>query len=87
MGYFNRYRFIQGLAITLLFVGCTSNNSNQPISKESGKEIALRLEPKEGNPRNSEGDFIQLKDGSILFVYTHFTSGTGDNASAYLTAR
>lgn len=80
----NQMNFAKIIAIVLLFVGCTSNNSNQPIYKESGKEIALRLEPKEGNPRNSEGDFIQLKDGSILFVFTHFTNGTGDNASAYL---
>jgi len=55
--------------------------------KESGKEISLKLSPREGNPRNSEGDFIQLKDGRILFIYTHFTSGTGDHASAYLAGR
>ena len=54
---------------------------------ESGKEISLRLEPQQGNPRNSEGDFIQLKDGRILFIYTHFTAGTGDHASAYLAGR
>jgi len=55
--------------------------------KESGKEISLQLLPQEGNPRNSEGDFIQLKDGRILFIYTHFTAGTGDHASAYLAGR
>lgn len=64
-------------------LGC-SHGQNQ---KDSGKEIVLRLEPGEGNPRNSEGDFIQLKNGSILFVYSHFTGGTGDNASAYLAGR
>ena len=85
--YFNRKMFINGLAIVLLFIGFTSCNSNQISTKETGKEIVLRLEPKEGNPRNSEGDFIQLKDGSILFVYTHFTSGSGDHASAHLAGR
>ncbi len=84
---FNQKISINVLIVVLLFAGCISCNSNQPISKDSGKEITLRLEPKEGNPRNSEGDFIQLKDGSILFVYTHFTSGTGDNASAFLAGR
>lgn len=54
---------------------------------DAGKEICMRLEPGEGNPRNSEGDFIRLKDGRILFIYTHFTGGTGDHASAYLTGR
>lgn len=71
------------LTIALLLYGCTSSN----LDKESGKEVTLRLEPKQGNPRNSEGDFVQLKDGRILFIYTHFTSGTGDNANAYLAGR
>lgn len=70
------------LVVFLLF-GCSNNNADEV----SGKEITLRLEPKIGNPRNSEGDFIQLNDGRILFVYTHFTGGTGDHASAYLAAR
>lgn len=45
------------------------------------------LPPKQGNPRNSEGDFIQLKDGRILFVYTHFTGGGGDHDAAFLAGR
>jgi len=69
--------------LSLIFIGCSKNNS----IKESTKEITLKLDPKEGNPRNSEGDFIQLKDGSILFVYTHFTGGAGDNSTAYLAGR
>jgi len=55
--------------------------------QEPGKKISLKLRPQKGNPRNSEGDFIQLKDGRILFIYTHFTSGSGDHASAYLAGR
>lgn len=48
----------------------------------------LILAPSGENSRNSEGDFVQLQDGRILFVYTHFTSGTGDDFdSAYLAAR
>jgi sialidase-1 len=41
------------------------------------------------NPRNSEGDFIQLKDGRILFVYSHYTGtdGNDDGAPAYLAGR
>ncbi|MBA7571657.1 hypothetical protein ES708_13423 [subsurface metagenome] len=73
--------------IMLLLIGCTACNTNQPFSGESGKEITLRLEPQQGNPRNSEGDFIQLKDGRILFIYTHFTGGSGDHACAYLAGR
>ncbi len=75
------------LAIVLLIIGSSSCKMKKPVSSESGKEIVLRLEPGEGNPRNSEGDFIQLKNGEILFIYSHFTSGSGDHASAFLASR
>jgi len=48
---------------------------------------ALELPPAKGNPRNSEGAFVSLKDGRVLFVYTHFTGGGGDHDSAYLAGR
>jgi hypothetical protein len=38
-------------------------------------------------PRRSEGDFVQLKDGRILFIYTKFTGGRGDGAAAHLAGR
>ncbi|HEX8916261.1 MAG TPA: sialidase family protein [Humisphaera sp.] len=47
----------------------------------------LALDPGPGNPRNSEGDFVRLKSGRVLFVYTHFTSGTADHAAAVLASR
>lgn len=55
----------------------------EPISQPSN----LLLSPSDSNPRNSEGDFIKLKDGRILFIYSHFTSGAGDDADAFLTSR
>jgi sialidase-1 len=59
-----------------------------PRVMEEGGLLRVRLlPPKPGNPRNSEGDFIQLKDGRILFVYTHFTGGGGDHSTAYLAGR
>ena len=45
------------------------------------------LPPSKDNPRNSEGDFIQLTDGRILFVYTHFTGGGSDHAEGHLASR
>ena len=54
---------------------------------DTGKEIVLRLEASPDNPRNSEGSFITLNDGRILFVYTHFTGGTSDHAKAFLAGR
>lgn len=53
----------------------------------AGVTQPLVLAPTDGNPRNSEGDFIRLKDGRVLFVYTHFTGGTGDHAAAHLASR
>jgi len=50
-------------------------------------ETVLELPPSPDNPRNSEGDFIQLRDGRILFVYTRFTGGSGDHAAACLASR
>jgi len=39
------------------------------------------------NDRNSEGDFVQLADGRILFVYAHYFDHGGDVAPACLAAR
>ena len=50
--------------------------------------IVLDIAPGPGNPRNSEGAFIDLKDGGILFVYSRFIgSSSNDEASACLAAR
>src|SRR5690242_16733442 len=53
-----------------------------------GKEVVLSLEPSANNPRNSEGDFIKLKNGRILFIYSHFTGSSGsDFGHAVLMSR
>jgi Neuraminidase (sialidase) len=57
------------------------------VTVEGGVTKIRLLPPKEGNPRNSEGDFVQLKDGRVLLVYTHFTGGGGDNSAAHLAGR
>lgn len=50
-------------------------------------KIVLDLMPHENNGRNSEGAFVQLKDGRILFVYSYYTSSdANDNAAASLAA-
>lgn len=78
--------------LTLWAMGGWSRSAQ---AQTGGPEVILEgsvtkirlLPPREGNPRNSEGDFIQLRDGRILFVYTHFTGGGGDNDAAYLAGR
>ncbi len=50
-------------------------------------EPLLTIEPGPGNPRNSEGDLIELKDGRLCLIYTRFTGGAGDDAAADLAMR
>jgi sialidase-1 len=50
--------------------------------------IVLDLAPGPGNPRNSEGAFLELKNGRILFVYSRFVGTSfSDEAKARLAAR
>ncbi|MHB8954291.1 MAG: sialidase family protein [Pirellulaceae bacterium] len=59
-----------------------------PAVTEQGEITKIDLLPPDvSNPRNSEGDFIQLSDGRILLVYTHFTGGGGDDDAAFLAGR
>ena len=37
------------------------------------------LAPAEGNPRNSEGSFLTLKDGRIAFAYSRYKGTSGDD--------
>lgn len=54
---------------------------------QKGLEYVLNIEPGPGNPRNSEGDFVQLRGGRLLFVYTHFTGSASDFGEAHLAGR
>jgi len=47
----------------------------------------LVVEPGKENPRNSEGDIIELKDGRLCLIYTRFTGGSGDHAAADIAMR
>ncbi|MFC1793350.1 sialidase family protein [Planctomycetota bacterium] len=50
-------------------------------------ETLLVIEPGKENPRNSEGDIIELKDGQLCLIYTRFTGGGSDHAAADLAMR
>ncbi|MBW3541072.1 MAG: exo-alpha-sialidase [Planctomycetes bacterium] len=66
-----------------------SGRDDHRVSGEvrDGVQRIRLLPPAPDNPRNSEGDFIRLKDGRLLLVYTHFTGGAGDHARAFLAGR
>ena len=53
-----------------------------------GVRIALELPPGPDNPRNSEGAFLPLKDGRILYIYSrYYGNSSSDHATADLAAR
>lgn len=56
------------------------------LSAETPKS-SVTLPPGPNNPRNSEGDLVELKDGRVLLIYTHFYGGAGDHAKAHLASR
>ncbi len=85
-------KIFSGIGIVLLIasmsMGFKNDRQHNTNRQEPGKEVVLSLEPGPDNPRNSEGDFIDLKDGRILFVYTRYTGDAGgDHAPAFLAGR
>jgi hypothetical protein len=63
-------------------------NEENRGSYASINKTVFRILPGPDNPRNSEGDFITLKNGRILYIYSHFTGTSGqDNANAFLAGR
>lgn len=66
--------------------GSPANPSPVTVSKLP-LQHCLTISPGAENPRNSEGDFIKLKDGRWLFIYSHFTGGASDHAKAFLASR
>ena len=83
--------FRVGLLTGFLLMGIhAKGTAQQPayrVKEIAGVEKIRLLPPGPGNPRNSEGDFLELKDGRVLFIYSHFTGGGSDHAAAHLAAR
>lgn len=64
-------------------LGAQPLTRNPPLAKAT---VLKLLPPSPGNPRNTEGSFLTLKDGRIMFAYTRFTGG-GDHDTATIVAR
>lgn len=50
-------------------------------------KVVLDLPPKEGNPRNSEGSFVTLADGAVLFAYSRYRGESWDDAAEAVIAK
>jgi hypothetical protein len=46
--------------------------------------ITLNVEPSIEHPRNSEGSFATLASGRVIFIYSQFYGGNGDESPARL---
>jgi sialidase-1 len=81
---------LQILLLLSLFLAHYSSliNAQNNTTDISPPKIVLKISPGDNNPRNSEGDFIELKDGKLLYIYTHYYGkSSSDHATAYLASR
>lgn len=57
-------------------------------SPAPGVHVGLELPPGPDNPRNSEGAFMPLKDGRVMFAYSrYYGKSGGDHATADIAVR
>ena len=76
------------LRVCPLLLMCVAAFGAAALPTSIAAPVVLELAPGPGNPRNSEGAFLELKDGKILFVYSHFVGESfSDAAKARLAAR
>ncbi len=77
------FTLVSGFAVQ----ACAQEAGRPNVIQKDGVTKIRLLPPRPGNPRNSEGAFLQLTDGRLAFIYTHFTGGGSDHAAAHLAAR
>ncbi len=69
--------FLWTLAISTSIVHAHQNREQiHPVGSPTRN---LFITPSSGNPRNSEGDMIQLRDGKWLLIYSRFTGKSDDD--------
>src|SRR5690554_5592660 len=82
----NHHLVVIKIMLCIICLFCISTpamygQSTEPVT-------TLQLNPGENNPRNSEGDFVKLKDGRIMFIYSHFVGeSASDFGNSHLAAR
>ncbi|MSU45883.1 MAG: exo-alpha-sialidase [Lacunisphaera sp.] len=81
-------RLLAGFHFFLTATVATSLAGPNETSQVTGSRLMLDIPPSPGNPRNSEGAFLELKDGRILFIYSRFEGkSSSDHAKARLAKR
>ncbi|MBQ1455820.1 MAG: exo-alpha-sialidase, partial [Thermoguttaceae bacterium] len=89
MFFFSKSVFQTLIAVSAAFAFLTGAGAADPAPWPwMPKELVLHIATGENNPRNSEGDFIILDDGTILHIYTHYLgTSSHDDATACLMSR
>ena len=54
------------------------------VSLHAESLVTLNVEPSKEHPRNSEGSFATLASGRVIFIYSQFYGGNGDESPARL---
>jgi hypothetical protein len=75
-------RFPQTLLATLMLGLIVT----APLSRAEENIVVLNIEPTKEHPRNSEGSFVRLQSGRILFYYSQFYGGAEDGSAARIAA-
>ncbi|MEP6670092.1 MAG: sialidase family protein [Chthoniobacter sp.] len=75
-----RFPLLLLAALLLCFAACS------PRACAEENQVVLNIEPTKENPRNSEGSFVRLKSGRVLFYYSQFYGGAEDGSPARIVA-
>ena len=76
-----------GRLLSVMLFALLASVLSAAVPADPGRILA-DLAPGPGNPRNSEGAFAELRDGTLLLVYSHFDGDSfSDHAKARLAAR
>jgi len=70
----------------VLFLGFSLTSNVPALARSGDNTVVLNIDPSDEYPRNSEGAFLTLKDGTIMYAYTQFYGGTSDHSSARIAA-
>ncbi|HWQ93813.1 MAG TPA: sialidase family protein [Clostridia bacterium] len=76
-----RRQFLKTTGLTAIAAG-----AGLPLAALNEDQPVLDLNPSPENPRNSEGAFVALASGRILFLYTRFHGGADDASPARIVS-
>lgn len=70
----------------LLLAACCFGFSGDLYAQIRENLLVHKIDPTDEYPRNSEGAFITLNDGTILFAYSQFYGGSSDHSKARIVS-